>query len=313
MLTVLMATYNGARTLPEVLSAYAQLRAPARGWNLIVVDNGSTDQTKEVIAAHAQRLPLTYVFELRLGKNVALNKGIERATGDLVVFTDDDVLPQSDWLEQFRSTVDSQPEFTIFGGPVLPKWELHPDKWLLEWVPLSPTFAILYPTEEGPITPGLIFGPNMAIRADVFQKGFRFDETLGPRGSRYDMGDETEFNLRLSKAGYKAWHCSKAIVHHIIRSHQMTEAWVLNRAIPFGRAQFRRESRESPTAKTPLLGIPWSLLLQISAQNIRVGRARLSGNPKRAFQERWQLKYLMGRASQAREMYASPGSVPKQE
>jgi L-malate glycosyltransferase len=300
-----MATYNGARTLPEVLSAYTKLRAPAQGWNLIVVDNGSTDQTKEVIAAHAQRLPLTYLFELRLGKNVALNKGIERVIGDLVVFTDDDVLPQSDWLDQFRSTVDSQPEFTIFGGPVLPKWELHPDKWLLEWVPLSPTFAILHPAEEGPINPGLIFGPNMAIRADVFQKGFRFDETIGPRGFKYDMGDETEFNLRLSKAGYKAWHCSKAIVHHIIRSNQMTEAWVLNRAISFGRAQFRRESKESPAARASLLGIPWSLLLQIWAQNIRVRRARLSGNAKKVFQEGWQLKYLMGRASQAREMYAS--------
>lgn len=305
MLTVLMATYNGARTLPEVLRAYAQLSAPARGWNLIVVDNGSTDQTREVIAAHTQHLPLTYVFEPRVGKTVALNTGIERVAGDLVVFTDDDVLPRSNWLEQIRSTVDSQPEFSIFGGPVLPKWELHPDKWLLEWVPLSPTFAILYPTTEGPITPRLIFGPNMAIRADIFQKGFRFDESLGPKGSKYDMGDETEFNLRLTKAGYKAWHCSEAIVHHIIRSNQMTEAWVLNRAIPFGRAQFRRESRESPTSRASWLGIPWLLLLQISAQNIRLGRARLSGDAKRTFQERWRFKYLMGRASQAREMYGS--------
>jgi len=306
MLTVLMATYNGARTLPYVLNAYCQLESPEGGWKLAIVDNGSTDQTKEIISSFSQRLPLAYRHESRRGKSVALNTGLSSVWGDLVVFTDDDVLPQPNWLRQIRSAADSQFSFSIFGGPILPKWEFPPEDWILEWVPLSPMFAILYPAEEGPINPRLIFGPNMAVRANIFQNGNRFDETLGPKGPHYAMGEETEFNLRLAKAGFKAWHCKGAIVYHMIRASQMTQDWVLGRAIHHGRAQYRREMRESPQSPASLLGIPWSLLSQIlaqKAQRLRVSRARWSGNAEKIFKARWRLNYLTGRVLEARLLH----------
>ena len=306
MLTVLIATYNGARTLPRVLTACCQLESPEGGWKLVIVDNASTDQTKEIIASFSQQLPLTYRYEPRQGKSIALNTGLSSIEGDLVVFTDDDVLPQANWLRQIRSTADSQPSFALFGGPILPKWELPPEEWILEWVPLSPTFAILYPAQEGPRDPRLIFGPNMTIRADIFRHGHRFDETLGPKGSQYDMGDETEFNVRLAKAGFKAWHCPDAVVYHMIRSFQMTQGWVLERAIHYGRARHRREMRESPNSPAVLLGISWSLLSQIwaqKAQRLRVIRAMWQGNAEKIFKARWQLNFLTGRALQARLMH----------
>jgi glycosyltransferase involved in cell wall biosynthesis len=84
MLTVLMATYNGAMTLPYVLKKYTQLEPPAGGWKVIIVDNGSADQTKEIIATFSRRLPLTYLYEPKQGKNVALNKALPSVSGDLV-------------------------------------------------------------------------------------------------------------------------------------------------------------------------------------------------------------------------------------
>jgi glycosyltransferase involved in cell wall biosynthesis len=303
MLTVLMATYNGARTLPDVLTAYCHLESPEEGWKLVIIDNGSTDQTKEIISSFSQRLPLTYRHESRRGKSVALNTGLSSVSGDLVVFTDDDVLPQPNWLRQICSTADSQLSFSIFGGPILPKWEFPPEDWILEWVPLSPMFAILYPAKEGPIDPRLVFGPNMTIRADVFHNGNRFDETLGPKGSHYAMGEETEFNVRLAKAGFKAWHCQEAVVYHMIRAFQMTQDWVLDRAIHYGRARYRQELRNSVNAPVSSLGIPWSLLSQIwaqSVQSLRVSRAKWSGNAEKIFKARWQLNFLTGRALEAR-------------
>ena len=77
MLTILMATYNGSGTLPDVLCAYPALESPDGGWELVIVDNGSSDNTKDIIASFHQRLPLTYLFEPRRGKNVALNTGLE--------------------------------------------------------------------------------------------------------------------------------------------------------------------------------------------------------------------------------------------
>src|SRR5581483_3201021 len=75
--------------------------------------------------------------------------------------------------------------------------------WLLKWVPLQPTFAITNPTwEEGPINPLHIFGPNMAVRADVFQSGYRFNTSVGPSAGSYAMGSETEFTNRLARSGF---------------------------------------------------------------------------------------------------------------
>jgi glycosyltransferase involved in cell wall biosynthesis len=303
MLTVLIATYNGAKTLPEVLKAYCALEPPDRGWKLVIVDNGSTDDTKEIIAAFHHRLPLTYLYEPKQGKNAALNTGLSNLSGDLIVLTDDDVLPQPDWLRQLRVAADSEPAFSIFGGPILPKWECPPDDWIFAWVPLGPTFTLLDSLEEGPISPRLIFGPNMTVRADVFQSGYRFDEAIGPKGPDYAMGSEAEFLRRLGKAGCKAWHCKKAVVAHIIRTLQMNKEWVLARAVRYGRGQYRLAVAESPKSPRAVLGVPMSLVLRILAHGLRLAGAHLSGDAEMLFRARWHWNYLIGKALEARLLH----------
>jgi glycosyltransferase involved in cell wall biosynthesis len=303
MLTVLIATYNGAKTLPEVLSAYCALEPPDGGWKLVIVDNGSTDHTKEIITAFRPRLRLTYLCEPKKGKNAALNTGLSKISGDLVVLTDDDVLPRPDWLRQLRVAASSQPSFAIFGGPIFPKWESPPDDWILAWVPLGPTFSILNPFDEGPINPRLVFGPNMVVRAGVFESGYRFDEDIGPKGSNYAMGSEGEFLRRLAKAGFKAWHCKAAVVEHMIRSFQMNRAWVLARAVRYGRGQYRLAAKELPSLPASLQGIPMSLLLRMLAQGLRFGCAKLSSDREKVFKAQWQLNFLVGKFIEARQLY----------
>jgi glycosyltransferase involved in cell wall biosynthesis len=308
MLTVLLATYNGAKTLPEVLSAYCALDPPVGGWKLVIVDNGSTDHTQEIIAAFRHDLPLTYLYEPKQGKNAALNTGLSNISGDLVVLTDDDVLPRSDWLRHLRVAANSEPSYAIFGGPILPKWELPAEDWILTWVPRGPTFSLLKPFNEGPINPRLIFGPNMVVRTGIFESGYRFDEGIGPKGSNYAMGSEGEFLRRLAKAGFKAWHCRDAVVEHIIRSFQMNKEWVLARAVRYGRGQYRLAAKESPTPPASLLGIPMSLLLHILAQGLRLGCAKVSSNCEKAFKAQWQWNFLVGKSIEARQLYQERAS-----
>ena len=302
MLTVLIATYNGAKTLPAVLNAHCALEPPDGGWKLVIVDNGSTDDTQEIIAAFRQRLPLTYLCEPKKGKNIALNTGLATTSGDLVVLTDDDVLPQPNWLRQLHLASTSHPSFSIFGGPILPKWELPAEDWILTWVPIGPTFSLLNPFDEGPINPRLVFGPNMAVRAEIFQSGHRFDETIGPQGSNYAMGSETEFLRRLAKNGYTAWHCRGAVVEHIIRAFQMNQEWVLRRAVRYGRGQYRLGAKELPSLPASLLGIPVSQFLQILAQGLRLGCAKLGSDHKKLFKARWQFNVLVGKCIEARQL-----------
>jgi glycosyltransferase involved in cell wall biosynthesis len=307
MLTVMLATYDRARILRATLEAFCCLEPPEGGWKLVVVDNGSTDATGEVIASFERLLPLSCVNEPKRGKNAALNKGLSSVAGDLLVLTDDDVVPNPLWLKQMRSAADSRTAFSIFGGPVVPKWERPPEEWLLKWVPLDPTFAITLPTEEGPTEVTRVFGPNMALRASVFESGLRFDEKIGPKGHSYAQGSEAEFLKRLGRAGARAWHIRAAVVAHVIRASQMNRRWVLERAVRFGRGEYRiRTAQTTPRGvnrrSVRLLGIPALTYEKVFIQTLRVGRARLRKNAEETFREHWRLNYMIGEAIEARNM-----------
>jgi glycosyltransferase involved in cell wall biosynthesis len=301
MLTVLLATYNGGKILPAVLNAYSKQDLPKEEWKLVIVDNGSNDNTKDIINEFLPLLPITLLFEPRKGKNVALNTGLSHIEGDLIVFTDDDVLPHTNWLKELREAADSHPSYSIFGGPILPKWEFPPEDWVLSWVPLKPTFAILDDQEEGD-NGGLVFGGNLAVRSSIFEMGYKYDETVGPNGSSYAQGSETQLLKRLRQEGFKAWHCKNAVVEHFIRSSQMEKKWVLARAIRYGRGSYRL-GMVGLKWKSHFQGIPLYLCLEILNKVYRLGKAKLGGNAENIFKEHWYLNYLVGIAMEARNVY----------
>lgn len=236
MITVIFATRDRSESLERMLQALIGVQPPAGGWKLVVVDNGSRDSTAAVLARFAARLPLTMVHEPVAGKNRALNRALPQIEGDLAVFTDDDVIPDHDWLIRLQQAAASQPEATIFGGTVTPLW---PDKLPRFISERAVDFKMLFACNEHPAgwcKPEIIFGPNMAVRTSVFNNGFAFSENIGPNNSQqaYVMGSETDFVLRLGAAGYRAWFAADSRVQHIIRPEQLTEQWILKRYYLWG-------------------------------------------------------------------------------
>jgi hypothetical protein len=297
MLTVLMATRNRARILRDVLESYCHLEPPSSGWRLVIVDNASTDDTPQVIASFANRLPVCSVCEPKLGKNNALNTGLGLVEGDLTVLTDDDAFPRADWLVQLRKAVDARPAYSMFGGAVVPRWEVSPPPWI-RWVEIGLAFGMSNPSlKDGPLPPsGLpnIIGPNMAIRTSVFQAGTRFDSSIGPRGSSYPMGSETELILRLGSLGHKAWHVQGAVVEHLVRVEQLEKAWIMQRAIRFGRGRHRWW----PNHKS-WMGIPRYLFRDIPKEGLCMVAAWVSFRREAHFRSRWRFNSLVGEAIEA--------------
>jgi len=300
MLTVLFATRNRAKILHNVLEAYCNLISPSGGWSLVVVDNGSTDQTPEVITLFRNRLPLHCISEPKLGKNRALNAGLRLIEGDLVVFTDDDAIPHADWLVRLQEAAACHMSCSIFGGAILPRWETAPPRWI-DWVQPAPVFTLTDPLRtDGPIAPQWIFGPNMAIRTAIFHSGSRFDPSIGPRGSDYPMGSETELLLRLSRQCHKAWYVAGAVVEHIIREEQINKSWVLRRALRFGRG-FYRLYREDKTFEGKLwMGVPRHLFRDIPKEGILAISAWACRRQEASFRSRWNFNFLCGQAIEAR-------------
>jgi L-malate glycosyltransferase len=296
VLTVLLATRNRAQILREVLESYCALEVPASGWKLVVIDNGSTDQTQDVIAAFKDRLPLQSVCEPALGKNAALNTGLNLVEGDLVVLTDDDAFPAPDWLIQLRKAADDQPAYSMLGGVIKPRWEVTPPQWVAWIDDPGPVYSITDPSlKEGPLEVFLIFGPNMAIRRSIFHSGMRFDPQIGPRGASYPMGSETELLFRIERKGHKAWHVPRAVVEHFIRTEQTKKTWVLQRAFRWGRGRFRMAQNVKLW-----FGVPRHLFRDIPKELIVVAAASLCFRRKAAFQAQWRLNVLRGMANEAR-------------
>lgn len=303
MITVLFATHNGEKTLPTMLDAFCQLIKPIQGWEIIAVDNASTDSTANIIKSYIDKLPIHYLYEDKKGKNNALNLGVSLAKGDLIVFTDDDVIPESNWLVSLAECANLRQDYTIFGGVIKPYWPKRPDKWIIDHVPLGATYAITKEDlEEGDISPGLVWGPNMAIRREVFDAGHRFDTSVGPNGKKnYAMGSETEFTIRLHKIGYKSWFCRNAVVQHIIRDYQLDSKWIVERAYRLGRSMYRQEFVAYSSSDIPLLfGIPRWRFRRLIDEYFKYFFAFLTRNRVALFCASWEISFILGYFSESR-------------
>src|SRR5437763_6446241 len=139
-ITVLIPTYNRAKVLGETLEALTRVDRAGLDCSIVVIDNNSTDATAEVVKEYAAKLPLSYLKEVRPGKNCALNKALrECELKDIVVFTDDDVTPTQNWLQEIASSAKKRPEVAVFGGKVEVTWpdDKQPEWATPEWIMAS--------------------------------------------------------------------------------------------------------------------------------------------------------------------------------
>lgn len=239
-LVVLFSTHNGAQWLPRVLDGYRQCCASERPWRIVSVNNGSTDSTEEILRQYASVLPLTILSEPAPGKNRALNTGIEHLKefrGDFI-FTDDDAIPSRRFLSGWLDTLSQHQDYALFGGRVVLEF---PSEIRYPIQKYKNHFGVIYALndrEEGEIASDQIYGPNMAVRSDLFSRGFRFDENIGPScaSTDYPMGSETEFCVRVAKStGARCWFTRATLAAHIVRPHQTDEQFILARATRHGR------------------------------------------------------------------------------
>lgn len=296
MITVVFSTYNGSRTLPAMLTSLTRLEAPEGGWRLIAVDNASTDDTALILARFRDRLPIQVLFQPRRGKNAALNLALPHLDGELVIFTDDDIIAPVSWLRSYDELCSAKQDFDIFGGRVVPRWPGPVPRAILESVPLGPAFAIHSENlEEGPIGPGMIWGPNMAIRRRLFDQGVRFDEEVGPSAGNYTMGSETELTRRLNRSGHRCWFADSIQVEHQIRPEQLSRGWIAGRARRFAKLLVHNERRRPSKEDVAMIfGVPRWRYRALAGSKLRELFGLLTRNEIVALHGLWQANLQLG-------------------
>ena len=316
--TVLFSTLNGAHTLPRMLDTVESLESPTGGWNVVAVDNGSTDDSLNILQQRAANLPMTVVSEPRRGKNVALNTGLASVEGDIVALTDDDVILPADWLVAIENVAARYADYDIFGGPISLVWEELPQDWVLGCVPKAWLGRTDFP--EGEIDPHSVFGANMAVRVTLLRK-YKFAEGIGPDGSAaYAVGSETEFTMRAERSGHRCWHFHASPVGHIIRSYQLRPEWLLQRAYNSGRGNRRKFRLNRERELVQLFGHPLRHLLglvkgtgHLTTAACSVAISRLFGDFEDQFKAALRFRYCQGDLAEryALERTRGPTSQPR--
>jgi glycosyltransferase involved in cell wall biosynthesis len=228
--SVLICTYSRAALLKDTLASLRAVRS-ARMWEIVVVDNNSTDDTRAVVEAYAPAaaVPVRYIFEPRQGKSYALNTGIARCAGDLIVFTDDDVRVTPDWLDRACDALDRDPTIDYTGGPVRPMWETPPPPWIDQTRgELWGTLAILdygaepFLFEDRRKVP---LGVNMAVRRTLVDRIGGFHPELGRRGRSLLGQEQAEFFARSRAAGARGLYVPAMQVQHFVPAARLTKRY----------------------------------------------------------------------------------------
>jgi glycosyltransferase involved in cell wall biosynthesis len=172
-ITVVISTFNRCEMLPAAIESVLTQQASGLSYELIVVDNNSTDSTKQVVHSFiSQGHPnLKYVFEPKQGLSYGRNAGITNARGAIVVFFDDDVRAHPDWLSNIKRAFDLYTEIDCVAGKILPNWKNDPPPWLTtdHWTPLALQDHGNVPLCADQERPLPLAGANLAFRRRVFQ------------------------------------------------------------------------------------------------------------------------------------------------
>lgn len=245
-ITVAVCTWNRASLLAQTLTALTRVRVPERTtWELLVVDNNSTDGTAATIAEFGDRLPIRRLLERAPGLSNARNCAIREAAGQYLLWTDDDVLVEPSWLEAYVAAFARRPKAGFFGGVIRPWFPNDPPEWLRRgFQHVASAYAA---QDHGPdevlLTDGRVpFGANMAFRIED-QQAYLFNPSLGPAHGTAIRGDETDVFHRMQARGVEGWWVPQAVVQHYIPPARQSTAYLREYYMGYGHFLAQTEGR----------------------------------------------------------------------
>jgi glycosyltransferase involved in cell wall biosynthesis len=307
MLSLVVCSRDRRDALRRLLEAAARWTRPGIDWELVVVDNGSTDGTGSMVEEVAPRLglPARVVREERPGHSRARNAGIAAARGDLVGFTDDDVEPEPGWLAA-AVEVARRREHLAFGGRVIARWTGAPPVWLTTEGPYRVTGGAVLDYDHGERerecdeTMFVPVGACMFFRREVFTRLGGFREDLGRQGPGLISADDSEMFFRVRDAGHPVLYAPSVVVRHPVDPARVTRAYHRRWYWDLGRS-YARWNAGRPAGRR-LLGFPGSALRQVGRAAAAYARAVVLGPPPARFFRELRLRAALGQAIEARRL-----------
>jgi|ERR1700730_8136359 len=291
-ITIIIATRNRATDLARtVLSICTRKNLQFSDWEVIVVDNGSTDRTNEVCREYGKSFPrhFRYIEEKKLGKSNAVNTAFQSASGDVVAMIDDDVICQSDYLEGIRN-VFSSGFSEIVQGRIFVDYHSKRPKWFKQDVYFDQMMLLSDLGDQRCELQRSLWGANIVVPAAAIAKVGGFCPELGAGANGF--GEDAEFDHRLRHAGYRIIYSPEIVVRHQVTSERLNIKFVLSRSLKIGLCS----ASYSPPPRVALsrytLYLIKCILLEVPLMVVDLGRSQRGRAIRRACAQLQQIGFV---------------------
>ncbi len=248
--SVCICTFNGAQRIPLVLEALAAQDCPREDWEVLVIDNASTDGTggvanrfiKEKLGGCGR-----VVREEQAGLSSARARAVREARGEIICFLDDDNIPAPDFVATVIQAFSERPQAGVIGGKVLPRWEVKPTPLAEAVAPFALAICDLGETAQCHCAVGGgVVGAGLCVRRDVLRDIFASstlaNTVTGRKGANLIGGDDLAISVVAHQMGWECWYVPTLQIEHVLPASRMDKKYLLRlyRGIGHGQAAMRK-------------------------------------------------------------------------
>jgi len=300
---VIICTYNRVGSLQGTIQSILDTETPENvSVELFIINNNSSDATEQLIKEFTEKASgakIKYLFEGKQGKSYALNTALKHITGDIIAFTDDDIIVDKNCIKEMVKAIAKYPQYNCFGGRVLAKYNGELPEWLDIEGSMKFLRSVFSNKDEGDeereygnsTISGLPGGCHMFFRREVIEKNGLFRTDLGPLGSELGFSEDVEYCQRLLNSGNKFMYIPAAIMYHPAHQERLNKGYLLKRQYKCGRAEVRKAGGYENAKKA--FGVPRYLFGKILQHAVGWG---FSLQVKTKFYHKLKLYYTFGEA-----------------
>lgn len=227
MISVIICTYNRQKYIYNVLKSVAENDLPRTEYEIVLVNNNSTDNTEQECRRFQNDFPevkFRYCVETSQGLSYARNCGIRQASGDLLAYVDDDATVNKEYLSTYARFFADHPDAVAAGGPILPRYETEEPKWMTHYTRQLITGKLYLGEKEREFPRGAFpGGGNACYRKSVFDTVGLFNVELGRKGNSLIGAEEKDLFDKMTTHGMHFYYLPTAILYHIIQPYKLTD------------------------------------------------------------------------------------------
>ena len=250
-ISAIICTYNRDPYLGKAIKSLLEQSLADDEYEIIIVDNASTDKTKEIVEKYRDKVK--YIYEPNQGLSYARNAGYLNSNADIVTYLDDDALASSEWLSSALEAFEKDKNIAAVGGKIEPIWEAEKPKWLIKELYIHFSCQDKGPDPFYLKSHDYVWGGNAAYRKRILYDCGGFPVELGRIGKMQLVHEELPVSEFINKIGLKKYYMPSMLIRHHVMQHRINLRFLVNRFFWLGASTVYHEYLYNNMKKASIL------------------------------------------------------------